>query len=97
MKDRENFISPTSSGDLSGHIKKTESWIRIKTIQVDLDYETAYALCNVLHHSELDKLQGVCLPEQLQRLLHLGAAIGQLVEHSSKYNVTGEDKKDGNQ
>jgi hypothetical protein len=94
MKDRDKFENPISaSGCLTGHIKKTESWIRIKTVQVDLDFDTAFALCNVLHHNELDRLKGVCTPSQFERLLHLGAAIGQLVENSSKYNVT-EDKKD---
>lgn len=93
MKDRENFKSPISSGELTGHIMTTDSRIRIKTIQLDLDFETAYALCNVLHWEQLDRMKGVCVADQIKLLLSLGAAIGQLVEHSSKYNIT-EDKKD---
>jgi hypothetical protein len=53
MKNKEKFVSPISSSDLTGHIKNTESWIRIKTVQVDLDFETAYALCYIEIH-EID-------------------------------------------
>ncbi len=82
-------ISPISSGwqgDLQGHIQKTESYIRVKTIQVDIDAATAYALCNLLTSNQIDASHSV-EEDQAVKLRNLGAAIGMLIDHPAKDNL----------
>ncbi len=86
----EREQSPMSSGwqgDIQGHIKNTETWIRVKTIQIDLDADTAYALCNLLSGSALEKGEIHLEKEQVVRLKNLGAAIGKFIDHPSKDNL----------
>jgi hypothetical protein len=78
-------MNGTSSGNLSGHIRNTESWIKVNTITVDFDFNTAYALCNLLMDSDLKKSH--CLErDQVDKLSSLGAALGRIVEHPSREN-----------
>ena len=76
-----------SCGHLTGHIRETESRIAIKIIALDLDRETAYALCNLLCDSSL-KGSKYLADEQIKKLSSLGAALGRVVEHSSAKNGT---------
>lgn len=75
-------------GNINGHIDKTNSNVKVSQVRLELDYDTAWALCNVLtfpiDKTLIDKNQGIILE-------NLGAAIGQIIDHDAKNNI---DKRD---
>lgn len=76
----------TSCGSLSGHIQGTESRIGIKTVSLDLDRATAFALCNLLHDQSLKDSTSL-ERDQAEALSSLGAALGRIVGHPSQNNM----------
>jgi hypothetical protein len=73
----------TKCGNITGTIVATESSIKLGTIDLTLDSDTAYALCNVLDkdligkHPYLDK-------GQREPLIKLGEAIAVYCGHSNE-------------
>ncbi len=59
--------------------------VQVTEITLRLDHETAYALCNVLTDSELEKCFNI-ENDQRKSLETLGAAIGRLIDHSAANN-----------
>lgn len=81
---------PVSSGSLSGHVHGTKgTQIKVSEVTLTLDKETAWALCNVLHDSQL--LANVYIEDPQRVILStLGAALGRIMDHSSSRNGTRE-------
>jgi len=76
----------TSCGKLSGHIRGTDSHIKVKTVTVDLDYDTAWALCNLLHDFNLESSPNL-ETSQKTPLINLGSAIGRIIGHGTQNNT----------
>ena len=76
----------TQSGSLFGAIKQTESYITLHSVRLVIDYENAYALCNVLHDKSL-KESNYLESDQRAKLSSLGTALGRLVENPSQKNT----------
>ena len=71
--------------NMQGAIKNTRSRIRAKTIQIDLDDGTAWALCNVLSKKHIENECCECLElDQKAGLISLGSAIGAFIDHNNK-------------
>lgn len=83
----QNRNAHTSCGQINGHIKNTESYISIGTIELKLDKETAWALCNRLSESALKDLGGGYVDaDQIEKLRSLGGVIGRFISHPSANN-----------
>lgn len=77
-----------SCGDLQGHIKGTKSEVRLSSVEVKLDGETAWALCNILSKNNIEKSKGVLEKCQMQKLINLGEALAAFVDHPNR-NIRG--------
>lgn len=78
-------ISPTRSpiharGCVQGFIKDTHSHISVNELNLKLDSETAWALCNLLNKDVINKTNEVC-KGQRAGLIQLGKAIAKFVDH----------------
>jgi len=77
----------TKNNRISGCISSTNSNIKLGSVVLELDYETAWALCNVLtkemivEHPYLDRCQH-------EPLIKLGEAIGMYCGHSNANFIT---------
>lgn len=77
--------SQIKSGQLNGAINNTDSAIRVDVICLKLDYETAWALCNLLLSDSIKR--SLALESgQVPGMLSLGSVIGQLIDHPSAKN-----------
>jgi len=73
-------------GHLSGCVERTESsYIEVSEVTLRLDAKTAYALCNHLTDSAIERAVS-CEGEQVAALSNLGAALGRLIDHHSANN-----------
>lgn len=89
--------SPIKSGwkgNIQGYIEQTDSQIRVKTIQVDIDSTTAWALCNLLSDHALSTAGHLLDDVQIPPLRNLGAAIAMFIDHPTKNfkDLTTEEK-----
>jgi hypothetical protein len=85
---KNSVISSGWKGDINGHIAGTEDCrIKVKIITLELDHETAWALCNVLRDSDLQKMRNILDKDQIEKLSWVGAAIGQFIDHKSSENL----------
>ena len=82
----------TSCGELSGHIRETQSRIKVSEVSLELDSETAYALCNILQKSALENSHSL---EKCQKvkLVNLGAALGRIFGHRSQNNLENNENE----
>lgn len=73
-------------GDLNGALEHTNnSNINVSVIELKLDRETAWALCNLLHDGAIERslaLEG----KQVDSMSNLGAALGRLIDHNAANN-----------
>lgn len=77
-----NGNKATSCGKLGGHIRGTNSWIKLGTISLELDLNTAHALCNVLCPEDINKNHDLGEAHR-KSLIKLGAAIAAFCDHSN--------------
>jgi hypothetical protein len=75
--------SVISSKGINGHIKGTKSFITIDKIKLELDFDTAWALCNLLDESTISKNTDKC---QREGLINLGIAIGTVIDHGIAFD-----------
>ena len=68
-------------GNLQGHIKDTKSEIKLLSVEIKLDSETAWALCNILSKGSIEKSRGSLEKCQVQKLISLGEALAAFVDH----------------
>lgn len=73
-------------GNLNGAVEHTDnSSIQVSQVTLNLDQTTAWALCNLLTDSAIERscaLEG----KQIEALSTLGAALGRLIDHPSANN-----------
>lgn len=84
----KNPKSPIKSGwrgNINGYIEKTDSHVQVDKIQLTLDRETAWALCNILFDSSIEE-NTTLEKNQKEMMSELGAALGRLIDHSSTNN-----------
>lgn len=85
----DKIKSPIKSGwrgNLSGYLECTKSsQIAVSEITLRLDYETAYALCNLLTDSAIQESTRL-EKDQAAAMANLGAAIGRLIDHHAANN-----------
>ncbi len=84
----EEKRSPIASGwrgNINGFVECTRTEVAVATVELRLDRETAYALCNLLHDKAIES-SGAVEGTQIQAMSNLGAAIGRLLDHSSANN-----------
>ena len=86
-KSNESGISSGWKGSINGHIKDTESWIKAKSVEINLDYKTAWALCNLLTKDELTESAALGA-DQKKRLLNLGQVLGRFIDHGASKNLS---------
>lgn len=90
MNSTETPKPPIKSGwrgNLNGYLENSNSsQIRVSQINVTLDSDLAWALCNILCDSSLDCLHGSVDEDQHKSLSTLGAALGRLIDHPSANN-----------
>ncbi|MDY7537552.1 hypothetical protein QN372_00150 [Undibacterium sp. RTI2.1] len=85
----KDIKSPIKSGwrnNINGYVEgcvKTE--VKVSQINLSLDQETAWALCNLLCDSELEKSGAINRP-QFPMMSNLGAALGRMIDHSAANN-----------
>ena len=73
------------SDEMQGAIEQTYSRIEVGTLKIELDRDTAWALCNVLSKDHIEKECGMQLDKnQHDGLIKLGAAIGAFVDHPNR-------------
>lgn len=72
-------------GELSGAIEGTDSHIKCTELTLRLDRRTAYALCNLLADSAIERSCAL-EDEQVPAMSNLGAALGRLIDHPSANN-----------
>ena len=72
-------------GNINGVVECTDSHVQVSQITLRLDYQTAYALANLLCDSALERAQAV-EGNQRDALSHLGAALGRLIDHHAANN-----------
>lgn len=71
--------------EMQGAIRKTESKIKAGTLKIELDTETAWALCNILSKSHIEEECGRRIDKcQHEGLINLGAAIGAFIDHPNR-------------
>jgi hypothetical protein len=82
----------TSCSNIQGHIRSTkDSYIRLGTINLTLDTETAYALCNILSKELIE--EHMHLAEcQKEPLVKLGEAISIFCDHPNQ-NIGDKKRK----
>lgn len=74
-------------GDLNGAIENTKgSQILVSEVTLNLDFDTAWALCNVLSDSALESTRSHTEDSQRKSLATLGAALGRLIDHPAANN-----------
>ena len=88
QKKQEAPPSPIGGGwrgNISGHINGTKSEIHVHRIELVLDRDLAWALCNRLYEAGLMSDLGVS-KDQREQLCNLGAALGALIDHPAANN-----------
>lgn len=71
--------------EMQGAIEKTKSRISVQSLNLELDRETAWALCNLLDPSNIEKRSNAYLEDnQKPMLIKLGAAIGAFLDHPNR-------------
>jgi len=74
--------------DINGHILGTGSSIQVDSVTLKLSREDAYALCNLLGDSDLDKnVHGYLELDQIEALKRIGRDLGIFVDHSTRHNL----------
>lgn len=74
----------TKCSELQGAIVGTDSRVAVGSINLTLDSDTAWALCNVLSESNVNKMGGSLEREQMPPLVNLGKAIGAIIDHPNR-------------
>lgn len=69
---------------LQGSIKETESEIKLNSINLKLDSNTAWGLCNLLAESSLNDADKYINDNQKNELVNLGKAIAAFIDHPSR-------------
>ena len=72
---------------VNGAILGTESRIKVKTITLELSYDDAYALCNLLHNASLKENKLNLETNQAEALRRIGRDLGIFVDHDSRHNL----------
>jgi len=71
--------------EMQGAIEKTESNIKVGTLKIELDGDTAWALCNVLSKTHIEKECVMQLDKnQHDCLIKLGEAIAAFIDHPNR-------------
>lgn len=85
---KNTAISSGWKGDINGHIAGTgDCRIKVKIIAIDIDYEAAWALCNLLQDSVLKTFKQHLDEDQIKTLSQVGAALGHFIDHASQNNI----------
>jgi hypothetical protein len=73
------------SDEMQGVIDGTNSSIEVGTLRLELDRDTAWALCNVLSKNHIENECVMQLDKnQYNSLIKLGSAIGAFIDHSNR-------------
>jgi hypothetical protein len=84
----------TQNGQLQGAITDTKSSVSVNSINLQLDTNLAWSLCNLLSSEFLRAHCGRALEDhQIDPLVNLGAAIGALIDHPNRTFEHLRDKK----
>jgi len=81
---KESPIKSGWRGNLNGCIKNTNSTITVSKINIEFDYETAWAICTLLH-GDINKYNYLT-QSQAEGVSNIGAALGRLIDHPSANN-----------
>lgn len=73
--------------DINGAVIGTGSKVEVESVKLILSHEDAFALCNLLHISNLTDTKGRCTKDQEQALIKIGRDLGVLVDHPSRDNL----------
>ncbi len=86
MSDTKSPIMSGWRGHINGTIEKTvDSSIKISNIDINLDFDTAWALCNLLTDDAIERAKAV-EGKQIDQMSNLGAALGRMIDHDSANN-----------
>ena len=84
MSTEESPIGAGWRGNINGSISQSaDSSIKVSNIDVNLDFDLAWALCNILTDDVIDTTLN---KSQRIVLSNLGAGIGRMIDHPSANN-----------
>lgn len=72
-------------GHLNGAVEGGDAHVSVSEITLKLDYSTAYALCNLLTDSAIER-SAALESDQAKAMSELGAALGRLIDHGAANN-----------
>jgi hypothetical protein len=74
-------------GHINGRIEGASGTsIRVDTVTVTLDHQTAWLLCNLLSDSAIQRSVATDGEKDFETLSNLGAAIGRMIDHNAANN-----------